>query len=290
MDDKKKRPPFDLSNALRPLKAEMNGLGEVELDVRTVGFLEWLEAGDKKRLWDDPSTFVRDLLRERGRLGGEQGEKPDAERVASLDNAALEQVAERIIAASGRLFAPRQTIDENAGKLCPYREGDPDPLDPLADEAPSARLLRVARNYLAYHQAMSRRLVEELKSARGIVGLAERADPLAPLRRTQKLFDEISGASLQRRLGLIQGSAALKALELATKPPLLDHHRLLVEQLGLAKSPLARIRDSLDGMLGLKSSVRANTPLVRAAGGSRGECPAPASRKARSVTSTHRPR
>lgn len=253
MNDDSKRPTFDIAKALQPLIVDVPILGELQIDVRSAGFLEWLEAGDKAQRWREPSAFVRDAIVERGTFGGEKDRKPDTASVAALGPDELEEAAERIIAATGRLFAPRQAVDAKTGKLRPYREDDPDPLEPIGDEAQSTRLLRLARNYLGYYQAMSRRLVEEMKGARGILDLAARADTLASVTRSQKLLDDISGASLQRRLGILQRPAALQALDLAIRAPLIEHHRLLAGQLASRESPLARIRDSLDGMLGLKA-------------------------------------
>lgn len=252
MDDS--RPgKFDLAQALEPLEVETPELGTIALDLRTTGFLTWMEKRAGAERWADPHHFLRDLLEQRsvaskGRL------PPQPDEIAALEGVALEEIAGTIAEKAAASFLPRQVIDEASGQPRPRRDGDRDPSQALPGEAHSARLQRMMLGYLEYYRAQTRRLLATVRKASAATEFLRKSDALSSILRAQSLASRFLASDVYRRSVLdVERVSALATVQALASSSLFEQHRRLAVERGILGSPLAGLQETMRGVIGVQA-------------------------------------
>lgn len=142
---------MDLSHLIKPIIIDVPRIGEVSMDVMGEPFEPWLARGIKEGRWTTGEALVRGLLREQGRVvtghaqaeNPELGEPPTAGQVNALNDAELDTLAASLLVKAKGIFRPQ--FEAIKGKKVQYRrKAELESLtQPLVDEPPVARLLRL---------------------------------------------------------------------------------------------------------------------------------------------------
>jgi hypothetical protein len=192
MTDNPPRKGFDISQALKPAKAVLPGIGEVAVRIRTVSFLKWFGDGERARRWQDGAEFLRILLRERVALPDnlEEADGPglNAAIVDALDTDQLEAVAEQLLLAAGPVFrslGARRKRDAEQGQI-PELAGTGD------EGKPSERLLAGARRYQLDFEAGQKDAARRLTETLGVGSVIRELDRHNKLTQLSRGLDSIN--------------------------------------------------------------------------------------------------
>jgi hypothetical protein len=210
MSQKKSSRPVDLAKLLKPIRVKIRPLGTIELDMATAGYIRWLEEGEGRRRWQDGVAFTRDLVQDRTR--NVDAPDPELQAARALTREQAEVAAREILKAAAPLLAPRKFIDPKTRKLREFRADDLDPLELIEGESSCERLYRLARSKLAYHQARSREMLEQLKVEQGLRGLAFPSDRLAVLAKATSAYDRVL-RDIARPYSTLGRSPSLRSFE-----------------------------------------------------------------------------
>ncbi|MDP3403110.1 MAG: hypothetical protein Q8S03_00390 [Brevundimonas sp.] len=189
---------MDLSHLIKPIIIDGPRIGEVSMDVMGEPFEPWLARGIKEGRWTTGAALVRDLLREQGRVvtghaeaeNPELGEPPTAAQVNALNDAELDTFAASLLVKAKGIFRPQ--FEAIKGKKVRYRrKAEVETLtQPLADESPVARLLRLTTlkaDDADLRQAKLRQDAEAHLPPDGVRSAIEIAAGLEPILQAQKL-------------------------------------------------------------------------------------------------------
>jgi hypothetical protein len=176
---------------------------------------------------------------------------PELQAARALTREQAEVAAREILKAAAPLLAPRKFIDPKTRKLREFRADDLDPLELIEGESSCERLYRLARSKLAYHQARSREMLEQLKVEQGLRGLAFPSDRLAVLAKATSAYDRVL-RDIARPYSTLGRSPSLRSFEKLAMATALDEHMRLARQLSTPYSPLSQIRNTVDKIVGLK--------------------------------------
>ncbi|MDV3458210.1 SH3 domain-containing protein [Sphingomonas sp. HF-S4] len=186
-DDVSPKKSFDISQALKPAKAVLPGIGEVSVRIRTVSFLKWFGEGERRRRWADGADFLRVLLRERVAPPEdvEEADKPglDAAFVEELDSGQLETIAEQLLVAATPIFRSLGASRKKGANT----EGSADTVGSDGEGRPTDRLLVGARRYLLDFETGQKEAASRITQSLGVGSVMRelhRYNRLAELGRT----------------------------------------------------------------------------------------------------------